>query len=66
VVYWLHAHGIEPSDKLVEEIFRAAKEHNRILTDDEILEICKFEKAEEERPLHMETLPDWKREVEKL
>ena len=66
IVYWLHAHGIEPSDHLVETIFRAAKEHNRVLTDDELLEICKFEKAERQQPLHMETLPDWKRAVEKL
>jgi 2-isopropylmalate synthase len=66
VVYWLHAHGIEPTAHLVEEIFRAAKEHNRVLTDDELLEICKFEQAEQQQPLHLETLPDWKQAVEKL
>jgi 2-isopropylmalate synthase len=64
VVYWLHAHGIEPHDHLVAEIFRAAKERNRVLTDDEILEICKFEAQERERPLPLDTVPAWKREVE--
>ncbi len=64
VVYWLHAHGIEPEPHLVEEIFRAAKEVNRVLTDDEVLQICKFEKAEREHPVPMDTLPAWKREVE--
>jgi 2-isopropylmalate synthase len=49
VVYWLHEHGMEPTDHLVEEIFRAAKERNRILTDAELLEICKFEAVEKER-----------------
>jgi 2-isopropylmalate synthase len=64
VVYWLHQHGVEPSDHLVEEIFRAAKERNRILTDDELFEICKFEAAERERPLPLETLPAWRKEIE--
>jgi 2-isopropylmalate synthase len=63
VVYWLHEHGIEPNDRLVEEIFRAAKERNRVLSDDELLEICKFSAAEGEEPLHLETLPAWKKEV---
>jgi len=66
VVYWLHAHGIEPSDRLVEAIFRAAKEHNRVLTDAELLEICKFENAVTQQPLHLETLPEWKQAVEKI
>jgi 2-isopropylmalate synthase len=42
VVHWLTTHGITPTDALVAEIFRAAKERNRILTDDELLQICKF------------------------
>jgi len=45
VVYWLQAHGIEPTDRLVEAIFRAAKEHNRVLTDAELLDICRLETA---------------------
>ncbi len=64
VVFWLHEHGIEPTDRLVEEIFRAAKERNRVLSDDELLEICKFAAAEAEEPLHLDTLESWKEEVE--
>jgi 2-isopropylmalate synthase len=64
VVYWLHQHDIEPNDHLVEEIFRAAKERNRVLTDDEVLEICKFSQAEAAEPLHLETLGTWKKEIE--
>jgi hypothetical protein len=64
VVYWLHERGIAPSDRLVEEIFRMAKERNRILTDDEILEVCKFEAAERERPLPLDTVGTWKKEIE--
>jgi len=63
IVYWLHAHGIEPEDRLVEEIFRAAKERNRILTDDELMEICKFEAGEHEEPLPLDTVPKWKEEL---
>ncbi len=64
VVYWLHEHGIEPTDGVVEEIFRAAKERNRVLSDDEMLEICKFARAESEEPLRLETLDQWKKEIE--
>jgi 2-isopropylmalate synthase len=64
IVYWLHEHGIEPNDHLVEEIFRAAKERNRVLSDDEVLEICKFTAAEAGQPLHLDTLGAWKKEVE--
>jgi 2-isopropylmalate synthase len=64
VVYWLHQHGFEPDDRLVEEIFRAAKERNRILSDDEIMEICKFEALEKERPLPLDSLPAWKKAIE--
>jgi 2-isopropylmalate synthase len=64
IVYWLHEHGITPTDHLVEEIFRAAKERNRILTDDELKEICKFEAGELGKPLPLDTLPAWKKEIE--
>jgi len=64
IVYWLHAHGIEPLPHLVEEILRAAKERNRVLSDDEILEICKFEAEERKHPVPMDTLDQWKDEVE--
>ncbi len=66
IVYWLHSRGIEPKDQLVEAIFRAAKEHNRVMTEDELLEICKFEAAAEEQELPLDTLPAWKKEIEKL
>jgi 2-isopropylmalate synthase len=64
IVHWLHQHGIEPTDHLVAEIFRAAKERNRILSDQELLEICKFEAGEQERPLPLETLGAWRKEIE--
>jgi 2-isopropylmalate synthase len=63
VVYWLHEHGMAPTDHLVEEIFRAAKERNRVLTDDELLEICKFEAVEKDRPLPLDTVNAWKERI---
>jgi len=63
VVCWLHEHGVTPSDHLVEEIFRAAKERNRVLTDEEILEICKFEAVEKEQPLPLDTVTAWKERI---
>jgi 2-isopropylmalate synthase len=56
VVHWLVEHGIEPAEKLVQEIFRAAKERDRVLGDDEVLQIVKFVNAESERPLPMGSL----------
>jgi isopropylmalate/homocitrate/citramalate synthase len=47
VVHWLRAHGIEPKEPLVREIVRVAKERNRLLTDDEILGICRLEAVED-------------------
>jgi 2-isopropylmalate synthase len=64
VVYWLHEHGFEADERLVEAIFRAAKEHNRVLTDDELTQICRFEKAVEKQPLPLDTLSAWKQEIE--
>jgi isopropylmalate/homocitrate/citramalate synthase len=64
VVYWLNRHGVQADDRLVGEIFRAAKERNRILSDDEILEICKFSAMEAERPLSLDTVRDWRNKVE--
>lgn len=42
VVYWLVEHGIEPDEPLVAEVFRAAKEGNRVMTDEEIEQIVRF------------------------
>ena len=39
IAYWLKVRGIEPEEKLVDEIFRAAKQHNRVLTDEEVEEL---------------------------
>jgi 2-isopropylmalate synthase len=66
IVFWLHEHGIDPKPHLVEEIFRAAKERNRVLSEDEILEICKFEEEERKHPVPMDTLGTWTKEVEGL
>ena len=41
IAYWLKVRGIKPEEKLVDEIFRAAKQHNRILTDEEVEELVK-------------------------
>jgi 2-isopropylmalate synthase len=61
VVHWLAAHGIEPNDGLVAEIFRAAKERNRVLGDDELLEICKFAAMEKDHPLPLDTVQAWRK-----
>jgi 2-isopropylmalate synthase len=42
VVHWLDEHGVEPDENLVQAILRAAKERDRVLTDDETLQIVKF------------------------
>lgn len=38
VIYWLEERGIAPSDELVERILSRAKQSDRLLTEDEILE----------------------------
>lgn len=62
IVYWLRAHGFEPEEKLVDEIFRAAKQRSAVLTDQEILEIVKFHSREPER-MPLDTLPEWERRI---
>jgi len=64
VVFWLHEHGLKPEPHLVEAIFTAAKERNRVLTDEELMEICKYETAKRDRTLPMDTLEAWKQEIE--
>ncbi|HSL22057.1 MAG TPA: LeuA family protein [Vicinamibacterales bacterium] len=64
IVHWLHEHAIEPEEHLVEAIFTAAKERNRVLTDEELMEICKFEAAKHGRELPLDTLESWKEEIE--
>ena len=41
VNYWLEQHGVKPNDQLVAEILQAAKERDRVLTDEEVLDICR-------------------------
>ena len=41
VVYWLKSRGIEPTETLVAKIFDAAKENDRLMTDEEIHGIIK-------------------------
>jgi hypothetical protein len=38
VQYWLEKHEIPASDELVDRIFQRAKESDRMLTDEEIME----------------------------
>ncbi len=38
VVYWLERHGLEPTNERVERIFARAKQADRVLTENEILE----------------------------
>jgi 2-isopropylmalate synthase len=64
IVYWLIEHKIDPDQQLVEAIFTAAKERNRVLADEELMEIVKFECAKNGTPLHTETLEQWKHEIE--
>jgi len=41
VRHWLQARGIEPREELVRAIFDVAKQHDRLLSDDEVLHIVK-------------------------
>jgi 2-isopropylmalate synthase len=41
VVCWLRDHGIEPEDGLVKAVFARAKESKTLLTEEEILAICR-------------------------
>jgi len=63
IVYWLVEHGIEPDERLVSEIFRAAKERDRVLTDEEVMQIVKFVDGVGEPQLALDTLAAWKKEL---
>lgn len=41
VIYWLTKRGFDPHEGLVKAVFGAAKRGNRVLTDDEILQVVK-------------------------
>jgi 2-isopropylmalate synthase len=51
VIFWLERHGIDASDELVDRIFHRAKTSDRILTELEILELCREEKTQRAHPL---------------
>ncbi|MBZ5564477.1 MAG: LeuA family protein [Acidobacteriia bacterium] len=40
VIYWLQKRGIQPTDELVEKIFSRAKQADRLLAEDEIMELA--------------------------
>ncbi|MBI4467272.1 MAG: 2-isopropylmalate synthase [Acidobacteria bacterium] len=40
VIYWLEKRGVSPTEEVVERILRAAKQSDRLLTEDEILALC--------------------------
>ncbi len=40
VTFWLEKHGIAATDELVDRIFQAAKQAERIMTDEELLALC--------------------------
>ena len=44
IVFWLKNHDIEPADRLVEEIFEAAKKADRILSEESVLDIIEKHK----------------------
>ena len=41
VIFWLERHGIEPAEAIVERIFQRAKVSDRMLSEIEIMELCK-------------------------
>ncbi len=45
VIFWLRKRGYEPEDELVEEIFKAAKSQNRLMTEDEVKSVIARVKA---------------------
>jgi len=40
VIYWLEKRGLAASDELVERIFAAAKQSDRLLTEEELMALC--------------------------
>lgn len=62
IVYWLKTRGIEPDKKLVDEIFKAAKQHNRVLTQEELEELVKFHSYERDEP-PVDTISQWDQQI---
>jgi len=53
---------MEPEKKQVDEVFTAAKQHNRIMTDDEILNIVRYRQFES-GSLPTDTLDEWTKQI---
>jgi len=41
VIFWLEQHGFQPNGELVDRLFNAAKQSNRLLTDEELMALAK-------------------------
>ena len=52
----------EPDKKLVDEIFKAAKQHNRVLTEEELEELVKFHSYEKEDS-PVDTVSQWNEQI---
>mgnify|MGYP001608774584 FL=1 len=63
IVHWLVEHGIDPDEQLVAEVFRAAKERDRVMTDDEVEQIVKFVTSARDQPMPIDTVEAWKHEM---
>jgi 2-isopropylmalate synthase len=63
VVHWLVERGIEPAEALVAEILRAAKERDRVLDDEEVMQIVKFVNGAGEPIVPIDTIESWTREL---
>jgi len=62
IVYYLKTRGIKPDKEIVDEIFRTAKQHNRVLTDEEIEETIKFQ-THLSNELPLDTIKQWDEEI---
>jgi 2-isopropylmalate synthase len=62
IVYWLREHDIEPEKHLVDEIFNAAKQHNKVLTDDEVWNIIRYVKYKTDN-LATDTFEEWNKQI---
>lgn len=54
VIFWLERHGIEPEEEVVERIFHRAKTSDRLLSELEIMDLCKEPKPRRLHPLTRE------------
>ncbi|HUI42323.1 MAG TPA: LeuA family protein [Terriglobia bacterium] len=48
VIFWLHQHGVQPSNGLVDRIFTRAKHADRVLTEAELIDLCRDSTPETE------------------